>query len=120
MNTTPRQTGSAFDLSSTYVQLEDGPTAAAIEVDEHFWDNIENRPALHGGRLVGTFHNASDWDVSEMHPDGDEVVCLLSGAIDVVLEEEDGKRIIELHPGATCIVPRSVWHTATVHTPGDT
>jgi mannose-6-phosphate isomerase-like protein (cupin superfamily) len=110
----------AFDLATTYVQLDDGPAATAVEVDDEFWERIDSRPELHGGRLVGTFHNAEDWGVWEMHPAGDEVVCLLSGAIDVVLDEEGGERVVELRPGSTCIVPRGVWHTATVHEPGDT
>jgi oxalate decarboxylase/phosphoglucose isomerase-like protein (cupin superfamily) len=55
-----------------------------------------------------------------MHPAGDEVVCLLSGAIDVVLEEQHGERVVGLEPGSTCIVPRGVWHRAIVHEPGDT
>jgi mannose-6-phosphate isomerase-like protein (cupin superfamily) len=120
MTTTEQGTHGAFDLADTYVQLDDGPAALAIEVDEGFWDKIESRPELHGGRLVGTFHNAADWDVWEMHPAGDEIVTLLSGAIDVVLEEETGDRVVELRPGNTCIVPGGVWHTANVHTPGDT
>jgi mannose-6-phosphate isomerase-like protein (cupin superfamily) len=120
MNTTEQRADGAFDLAQTYVQLEDGPSAVAIEVGEDFWDNIESRPGLRGGRLVGTFHNAADWGVWEMHPAGDEIVCLLSGAIDVVLEDGEGERVIELRPGATCIVPRGVWHSAIVHTPGDT
>ena len=63
MDTTEQGAGGAFDLAQTYVQLEDGPSAVAIDVDEGFWDDIESRPGLHGGRLVGTFHNAADWDV---------------------------------------------------------
>jgi mannose-6-phosphate isomerase-like protein (cupin superfamily) len=115
-----RNTLGAFDLAETYVQLDDGPAAVAVEVDDQFWENIGSRPELHGGRLVGTFHNGADWDMWEMHPAGDEVVCLLSGAIDVVLDEEGGERTVELAPGATCIVPRGVWHSANVRTPGDT
>ncbi|HMF82461.1 MAG TPA: cupin domain-containing protein [Acidimicrobiia bacterium] len=110
----------SFDLTTTYVQLEDGPEALAIEVDDEFWDTIDRRPELHGGRLVGTFHNAQDWDIWEMHPAGDEIVCLLSGAIDVVLEEDQGERLVVLEAGQTCIVPRGVWHRAVVHEPGDT
>jgi mannose-6-phosphate isomerase-like protein (cupin superfamily) len=110
----------AFDLTTTYVQLDDGPVATAVDVDDEFWETIDTRPELHGGRLVGAFHNPEDWGVWEMHPAGDEVVYLLSGAIDVVLEEEHGERIVELEPGSTCIVPRGVWHTANVHDPGDT
>jgi mannose-6-phosphate isomerase-like protein (cupin superfamily) len=120
MATTQDKVEARFDLVHTYVHLEDGPAAVADEVDADFWDKIESRPALHGGRLVGTFHNAADWDIWEMHPAGDEVVCLLSGAIDVVLEKADGEQVLELRPGATCIVPRGVWHRAIVHEPGDT
>jgi mannose-6-phosphate isomerase-like protein (cupin superfamily) len=109
-----------FDLTSTYVQLDDGPAALTVEVDDTFWETIDQRPELQGGRLVGTFHNAQDWDIWEMHPAGDEVVCLLSGAIGVVLDEERGERVIELEPGQTCIVPRGVWHRAVVRQPGDT
>ncbi|HEX3668199.1 MAG TPA: cupin domain-containing protein [Acidimicrobiia bacterium] len=109
-----------FDLATTYVQLDDGPQAFAVEIDGEFWQTIDRRSELQGGRLVGTFHNAKDWDVWEMHPPGDEVVCLLSGAIDVVLDEPDGERVVELRSGQTCIVPRGVWHRAIVREPGDT
>ncbi|HKA94567.1 MAG TPA: hypothetical protein VKE97_12245 [Acidimicrobiia bacterium] len=109
----------AFDLTTTYVQLDDGPGALAVEVDDAFWETIDDRPELHGGRLVGTFHNAHDWDNWEMHPAGDELVCLLSGAIDVVLEEERGERVVALEAGHTCIVPQGVWHRAVVREPGD-
>jgi mannose-6-phosphate isomerase-like protein (cupin superfamily) len=120
MTTIRHKAGGAFDLAGTYVQLDDGPAAMAVEVDDDFWEKIDSRPEVHGGRLVGTFHNAADWSVWEMHPAGDEVVCLLSGVIDVVLEEESGERTVALRAGETCIVPRGVWHTANVRTPGDT
>jgi mannose-6-phosphate isomerase-like protein (cupin superfamily) len=120
MTATGHQTKGTFDLVGTYVQLADGPAAVAVEVDDDFWDKIETRPELHGGRLVGVFHNAADWSVWEMHPEGDEVVCLLSGSVEVVLEEGDGERVVPMRAGNTCIVPRGVWHTANVHTAGDT
>ena len=96
MGTSKEAVRPAFDLSTTYVQLDDGPQAFAVEVDDEFWQTIDQRPELQGGRLVGTYHNAQDWDIWEMHPAGDEVVCLLSGAIDVVLDEPDGERVVEL------------------------
>jgi mannose-6-phosphate isomerase-like protein (cupin superfamily) len=110
----------AFDLAGTYVQLEDGPVAFRVEVDDEFWERIDSRTELQGGRLVGIFHNDADWPVWEMHPAGDEVVCLLSGAVDVVLENDGAEAVVSLRAGSTCIVPRGVWHTANVHTPGDT
>jgi len=120
MTATGNEIKRTFDLVDTYVQLSDGPTALAVEVDDDFWDKIESRPELHGGRLVGVFHNAADWSVWEMHPAGDEVVCLLSGVVDVVLDEDGGERVVPLGAGDTCIVPRGVWHTANVRTAGDT
>ena len=113
-------TAEAFDLATTYVQLDDGPAALTVQVDDRFWETIDRRPELHGGRLVGTFHNAADWEIWEMHPAGDEIVCLLSGAIDMVLEEGHGERVVPLEAGQTCIVPQGVWHRAVVREPGDT
>jgi mannose-6-phosphate isomerase-like protein (cupin superfamily) len=120
METSKEAVRPAFDLATTYVQLDDGPQALAVKVDDEFWQTIDRRSELQGGRLVGTFHNTKDWDIWEMHPAGDEVVCLLSGAIEVVLDEPDGERVVELEAGRTCIVPRGVWHRAIVREPGDT
>ena len=120
METSKEAVRPAFDLATTYVQLDDGPRALAVEVDDEFWQTIDRRSELQGGRLVGRLHNAQDWDIWEMHPAGDEVVCLLSGAIDVVLDEPDGERVVALEAGRTCIVPRGVWHRAIVREPGDT
>jgi mannose-6-phosphate isomerase-like protein (cupin superfamily) len=120
MGTSKEAVRPAFDLATTYVQLDDGPRALAVEVDDEFWQTIDRRSELQGGRLVGRFHNAQDWDIWEMHPAGDEVVCLLSGAIDVVLDEPDGERVVELEAGRTFIVPRGVWHRAIVREPGNT
>lgn len=45
-----------------------------------------------------------------MHPDGDEVLLLLSGRMDVILEEPEGPRTLELLAGQGVVVPRGVWH----------
>jgi mannose-6-phosphate isomerase-like protein (cupin superfamily) len=108
-----------FDLDQTYVHLHDGPAAVPIEVGPTFWADIEKRTDLHDGRLVGVFHYAADWPTWEMHPAGDEIVYLLSGAVDLVLEESTGERVVELRDRAACIVPRGIWHRAIVHRAGD-
>ena len=110
-----------FDLINTYVHLEDGPAATPIEVGTDFWATIDKRTELHGGRLVTLFHiqSTDEWVNWEMHPAGDEFVYLLSGAIDVVLQEGTDERNIELRSRAACIIPRGVWHRAIVHTPSD-
>jgi mannose-6-phosphate isomerase-like protein (cupin superfamily) len=109
----------AFDLISTYFQLEDGPGAVPVEVGDDFWEKSDSRVELDEGRLMCAFHSTDDWPTWEMHPAGDEIVYLLSGAIDLVLQEPDGERIIELRNRAACIVPRGVWHRGIVRMPSD-
>lgn len=46
----------------------------------------------------------------EMHPDGDELLFLVSGKVTVVLEDREPARRVELSPGQALVVPRGVWH----------
>lgn len=46
----------------------------------------------------------------EMHPDGDELLFLLSGKVTVVLEDQDPPRRVDLVPGQALVVPRGTWH----------
>ena len=59
------------------------------------------------------------WKHWEMHPAGDEVVVLLSGAMDFTLEihgtggsSSVKHHIVELRGRGTLVVPQGVWHTA--------
>jgi mannose-6-phosphate isomerase-like protein (cupin superfamily) len=107
-----------FDLTTTYLSLADGPEAKRIEVGPDFWQTIDGRRDL-GARLVAIFAYDADWASWEVHPDGDEIVVLLSGAIDLVLDLPDGHRIVELRDRGAAVVPGGVWHTANVHSPGE-
>jgi hypothetical protein len=109
----------AFDLISTYVQLEDGPGAVPVKVGDDFWKKSGSRVDLHEGRLMCAFHSTDDWPTWEMQPTGEEIVYLLAGALDLVRQEPDGERIIELRNRAACIVPRGVWHRGIVRMPSD-
>jgi mannose-6-phosphate isomerase-like protein (cupin superfamily) len=110
----------SFDLIGTYVQLHDDGGAARVEVTPTFWLEVMagKRPELAGGRLVGAFPYETDWTSAEMHPAGDEIVFVLSGAIELVLQRTGGDRAIALEAGRGVLVPRGVWHTARVRTPG--
>ena len=56
----------------------------------------------------------------EMHPDGDELLYLVSGRIDVILEDGGDEetvgdeRVESLRPGQAMLVPRGVWHRVDV------
>lgn len=108
-----------FDLTATYLHLDDGPSAHRLEVDERFWETIDDRADLRGGRLVMMMRYTDDWDSWEMHPAGDEFVYALDGVVDLILDEEQGERVVQLRGRTGCVVPRGVWHRGVVHTPGD-
>jgi len=116
MAQSPRET---FDLDRTYIHLEDGPAAARIEVGAGFWDTIDQRAELAEGRLLTAFRfdSTADWPHWEMHPAGDEIVCLVSGALDLVLDDGMAERTVALRDGATAVIPRGVWHRAIVREP---
>jgi mannose-6-phosphate isomerase-like protein (cupin superfamily) len=54
----------------------------------------------------------------EVHPDGDELLYLVAGAVSVRLELPDGDRHIDLGTGDAVVVPRGVWHKVTMREPG--
>lgn len=106
--------GDGFDLRTTYVQLEDGPAATHVPVDDAFWARIDERPALHEGRLVMAFEMTADWTTWEMHPEGDELLILTAGGMRMTLEEDGAERTVELCAPCCFVVPRGAWHTADI------
>lgn len=73
---------------------------------------------LYQGIYIGgiAMRESTGW---EMHPDGDEVLTLLSGRFDVILEDEGVEQVIALTPGTSAIVPQGVWHRMVIHEPGE-
>jgi len=109
---------SGFDLVDTYVHLADDGAAEVIDVDDEFWTQIEHRTALHQGRLLGAFHMTESPDHWEMHPHGDEILVLLSGSVDVILNTRR-EQVVALRKQGSCIVPSGVWHRQLVHEPSE-
>ena len=115
-----------MDLVKSYVVLEPDNAALRVETDDLFWpDLMSGDPkgdaaravAATKGRLMGVFPQTADWPHWERHPDGDEVLVLLSGRMTLILDEEAGERRIELDAGGLCIVPKGIWHRALVPEP---
>lgn len=52
----------------------------------------------------------------EMHPDGDEVLYLISGRVLVTLESDPVEKL-EMAPGDGVVVPKGVWHTVDIIEP---
>ena len=49
----------------------------------------------------------------EVHPDGDEVLFVVSGRIRVTCDSDPGNALI-LGPGQACIVPKGEWHKVSI------
>lgn len=49
----------------------------------------------------------------EVHPDGDELLYVISGRVRVICESDPGGELI-LGPGEACIVPRGEWHKVSI------
>jgi mannose-6-phosphate isomerase-like protein (cupin superfamily) len=74
-------------------------------------------PAV-AGRLAGEARmTKSPPHGGEMHPDGDELLILVEGEIDVVLDEDDGQSVVPLTHGDAFVVPRGMWHRVIVKSP---
>ena len=109
-----------LDPFATYVHLHAGGAAVAATRTATFWRDLRSAP---DDRIVGAVHGRDAGDLhpteAEMHPHGDELLCLLSGSLDVVLEEPDGDRAVPLRAGQVFVVPRGAWHRLALREPGD-
>ena len=106
-----------LDPQHTYVHLAHDGTAQEI-TGERFWQLPDSAMAQLGqGWVVSEFAVTEDWPNWEMHPQGDEFVYLLAGAVDLQLERGGAVQTIALDGSGAVVVPRGVWHTAKVRAP---
>jgi mannose-6-phosphate isomerase-like protein (cupin superfamily) len=118
----------AFDLFDAHLHLDAEGDALRIDDTDGFWSALMQgdfrrpdaaRVANQPGYLMGGFRMTADSDHWEVHPNGDEIILLVSGAVDFILREKTGERRVELRGRAACIVPRGVWHRTVVHAPSE-
>ncbi len=64
---------------------------------------------------VATMSENSPHD-GEMHPDGDEVLYLISGKVRITLET-DPVQELDMLPGDGMIVPKGIWHRVDIIEP---
>lgn len=106
-----------IDLHASFLRLHSGGRVSAaaqrFDTDEDDW------------RLM-TFHVETDSDVHaehwEHHPEADEAVLCLTGAVRLYLRpEQDGEPAdeIKLTAGAAVIVSRGRWHRLALDGPSD-
>lgn len=106
-----------FDLEATYLAVDGKGGVICLPVTDDFWARIETSPAATRS-LMAVYPTTADWPHWEMHPEGDEVLVLLEGHVEMLLDNGGSQRTAEMQAGATLIVPAGVWHRALVRTPG--
>ena len=104
-------------LDSTFVVLQPDHSAVPIAVTPTLYQELDRRfEGFKGRLLVSCYRFGADWETWEMHPAGDEIVCLLSGR--AAFEFEGRGVVAELtEPGSFVVVPRGTWHTARTGVP---
>lgn len=99
----------------TYVHLAPDGAARALSA-EGFWQMPEADVSGQGW-LISEYEFVEDWPTWEMHPEGDEFVYVLSGAVELLLDRAGTIERIAVDGAGAVVVPRGVWHTARVRTP---
>jgi uncharacterized cupin superfamily protein len=111
---------SPFRFDDTILHLS---ADAATVVRAWSWDDVGDYEAqlmtpADGGRMVCAFPQDESWTTWERHPDGEELVMLLSGRVDLIQDIDGEVRRTSLEPGMAVVNPPGVWHTADVHESG--
>lgn len=108
-----------LDLASTYVVVEPDHTIVPVAVSPAVFEELDQRFDHFKRRLlVSSFVFDTDWSTWELHPEGDEIVCLLAGEVTLILDRNGIEEATHLRdPGAFVIVPKGTWHTARTRVP---
>jgi mannose-6-phosphate isomerase-like protein (cupin superfamily) len=104
-----------LDFSSTYLRLRADASIEQLTVDNKLWQRVTSGQLgdFHKEFLIACGSCDADWPMWEMHPNGDEIVCLLSGSVTFLLQEAQGTQTIELDKsGEYVLVRKGTWHRA--------
>ncbi len=93
-----------------------------FDADRQAWlvEQVPGRPPhrIDGFTIGAPIITADAPHDGEMHPDGDELLHLVSGAVTVRFELDGGETLVELGSGDAVVVPKGVWHKITMREPG--
>lgn len=111
---------SSINLHETYLHLSARGESTLLAGGAAFWNQTpEVMNQICPDYLVATFRYSDTWQQWEVHPQGDEVVSVLSGDIELILDQQPSPLHIKMGAGDTYVIPKNVWHRAVVHVPGD-
>ena len=106
-------------LKKEFVVLSPQKRTSIELVDSSLYERLnKNYQGFKGHELISLFEFGEDWSSWEIHPNGDEIVMLLSGKAELVLELESGNQSVMLeNVGEYAVVPINTWHMAKTSEP---
>ena len=124
----------AFDLERRYLEL--GPDGSALAIDPQvLWNELRERTRRprtqslfdtsteksgESAWLVGIYTMRGAWDLWERHTLGDEMIYVVSGKVEIVMEHDATESRVVLEEGASYVMPRNVWHRGGARSSGAT
>lgn len=107
------------DIFKQFVVLKPDQLMASLPVTDDLYERLDRD---YGGFkshvLVSAHHFSTTWPTWEVHPNGDEMVVLLSGHAEFRLRTSSGDESVHLDkPGSFVLVPKNTWHTAIISEP---
>jgi mannose-6-phosphate isomerase-like protein (cupin superfamily) len=103
-------------LSDHVVHLTDELGITVFPRNDELWV-ARDRPELTTGRLVSIFSYDGTWDYQERHPTCAELVYVITGAVDLLVDTGAGERARHVPAGGVGVVPAGGWHRLAVHEP---
>ena len=107
-----------FDPREVFVDLAPDGRAKALPVGADFWPALMEGKIVLAGRLLSAYALEADIDHWECHPAGEEILLMVSGEVDVLLDREGRIDRVSLAAGRMMMVPPGIWHTFDLRVPG--
>lgn len=102
-----------FDITTTAIIFDPASNAHTRDLSPTFFQDLDSFGDFGGHILVMQFSFDETWSTWEVHPHGDEVVYLLSGATDLILRDGKAERTVRADkPGSYVVIPKGAWYTA--------
>ena len=103
----------ARSIEKDFVVLSPKKTAFIEHFDESLYERLyKNYNGFNGHELISCYQFSEDWKSWEIHPNGDEIVILLSGEATFVFQKDDSEETVHLDTvGGYVLVPKGIWHT---------
>lgn len=111
----------ALHLAEHCVFLAGGGHMSPHARTADFFRNAATDPAFSNGYVLAVHNVTTPQDVHypvwEMHPDGDELLIVISGALSAEYRENDAIRSVALPQLSALVVPSGLWHRLVVAAP---